>query len=158
MAYCSLLILYSNHSDSYFSDNPLIRNMYLRKNFEAFCNPVFRMTKFYDETDALKAMLAQAIFNGDDEICTVINMKKLKVKKENIYPEIFLKYPALQHKDIAAIEAEVRKEARAFAASVIRGEREIESDWGKYCARLAEIGIEKAIVAHQAAYNRYATK
>ena len=84
--------------------------------------------------------------------------QKLKVKKENIYPEIFLKYPALQHKDIAAIEERVRKEARAFAASVIRGEREIESDWGKYCARLAEIGIEKAIVAHQAAYNRYATK
>ena len=72
--------LYSNHSDSYFSDNPLIRNIYLRRNFEAFFNPVFRMTKFYNETDALKAMLAQAILNGDEEICSVINLKKLKVK------------------------------------------------------------------------------
>ncbi len=73
--------LYSNLSDSYFSDNPLICNIYFRRHLEAFFTHTFRMTKFYDETDALKEMFAQIILNGDDEICSVGNLMKLREKK-----------------------------------------------------------------------------
>ena len=54
----SLLVadLFSDDDSGFFPDNSLIRNIYLRGTLEDFFTPTFSITKFFDETDALKKL------------------------------------------------------------------------------------------------------